>query len=135
MRGIATIILDSAEDRAEVVVEPATGTVTIEVLSGTATVTLGDIVIHIPTEAVVRLEQLPETGAIRITVLAGPDVTVTSGGVTVSVPAGTSTTLLPGGVPSPPALAVEPVITPPVAPLPSVPSPVIGREVPLSPTQ
>ena len=85
------------------VVEPATGAVTIEVLSGTATVTVGDIVIHLPTDAVVRLEELPETGALRITVLAGEGVTVTSGGVTVVVPAGTSTTILPGAAPSPPA--------------------------------
>jgi hypothetical protein len=135
VRGIATIILEGPEDSVEVVVEPATGAVTIEVLSGTATVTVGDIVIHLPTDAVVRLEELPETGALRITVLAGEGVTVTSGGVTVVVPAGTSTTILPGAAPSPPALSDEPVAPPVAPPLPSVRSPVIGREVPLSPTQ
>jgi hypothetical protein len=134
VRGIATIILESAEDRVDVVVEPATGAVTVEVLAGTATVTVGDIVVHMPTDAVVRFEQLPETGAIRITVLEGVGVTVTSGGVTTAVPAGTSTTLLPGEVPAPPAMSVEPV-APPAVPPPSVPSPVIGREVPRSPTQ
>ena len=131
VRGIATIFLEGPEDQVSVVLEPATGAVTIEVLSGTATVTSGDIVIHMPTEAVVRLEELPETGAIRITVLAGPDVTVTSGGVTVVVPAGTGTTILPGAAPAPPALSVQPV----APPLPSVRSPVIGREVPLSSPQ
>ena len=131
VRGIATITLEGSEDRVSVVLDPVTEAVTIEVLAGTATVTSGDIVIHLPTDAVVRLEQLPETGAIRITVLAGPDVTVTSGGVTVAVPAGTGTTILPGGVPAPPAFSVETV----APPLPSVSSPVIGREVPLSPTQ
>jgi hypothetical protein len=134
VRGIATILLEGPEDRVSVVLEPATGAVTIEVLSGTATVTSGDIVIHMTTEAVVRLEELPETGAIRITVLAGPDVTVTSGGVTVVVPAGTGTTILPGAAPAPPALSAEPVASPAAPPLPPVRSPVIGREVPLSPT-
>jgi hypothetical protein len=135
VRGIATILLEGPEDRVDVVVEPATGAVTIEVRSGTATVTVGDIVIHLPTDAVVRIEQWPDTDAISMTVPAGPDVTVTSGGVTVAVPAGTGTTILPGAAPSPPALSVEPVAPPVAPPLPSVRSPVIGREVPLSPTQ
>jgi hypothetical protein len=131
VRGIATIILQDSDDSVGVVVEPVTGVVTIEVLAGTATVMIGEMVIELPTGAVVEIEQLPETGAIRITVVAGPAVTVTSGGVTVAVPAGTGTTILPGGVPPPPALSVETAAPPP----PSVRTPVIGREVPLSPTQ
>jgi hypothetical protein len=135
-RGIATIILDP-EDSVAVVVDPATGRVTIEVLTGTATVLIEEISLELRTGAVVQIELLPETGAIRITAVSGPDVTVTAGGVSIAVPAGTSTTILPGEIPPPPALSLEtlPSVETAAPPPPSVQTPVIGREVPLSPTR
>lgn len=130
VRGVAIIILDP-EDSIRVEVDPVTGLVTIEVIAGPVTVIIGDIVAELPTGAVVEIEQDAETGVIRIVVVSGPDVTVTSAGVTQTIPAGSETTLLSGQPPPPPALSVETAAPPP----PAVRTPVIGREVPLSPTQ
>jgi hypothetical protein len=129
-----TILLAGEQDRSQVTVNAATGVITVEVLQGTATVTSGGITIEMPTTAVVDLAQDPDTGVMTVTVVSGPAVTVTVGGVTTVVAAGTSISLLPDGTLAPPALAVEP-LPPPLFPTPAVPSPVIGREVPLSPAQ
>ncbi len=130
VRGVATIALDP-EDSITVVVDPVSGLVTIEVIAGPVTVTIGEIVAELPSGAVVEIDQNAETGVVRIVVVSGPDVTVTSAGVTQTIAAGSQTSLLPGQPPPPPALSIETAAPPP----PAVSTPVIGREVPLSPTR
>jgi hypothetical protein len=130
IRGVATIAL-GPEDSITVMVDPITGLVTIEVIAGPVTVTIGEIVAELPTGAVVEIEQNAETGVVRIVVVSGPDVTVTSAGVTQTIAAGSEISLLPGQPPPPPALSIETA----APPSPTVRTPVIGREVPLSPTR